>query len=385
MKSIIMYKLFVIFLFASALYAFESDVDFAAAFDHEYSSVEDSLAEAQFREEEGQDFSSLFDDLSDDDFMGIDTTYAWSNHRINSGRFDYRTLGPADTIRIALVDSSQNRHFVHPFEYRVTSRFGPRRYMWHYGIDVKLNTGDTVRCALDGIVRVIQFDRRGYGNVVVVRHHNGLETLYGHLSRVTVEVNQTIKAGDMVGLGGNTGRSTGAHLHFEIRYFGEPFNPEHIIDFETFRLRSDTLVLTRDNFEYLTAQRQRVIHTVRRGENLGMIARRYGTTVNAICRLNGITPRTTLRIGRRLVVRTDRTVDNENFLQISDSGQVSVRGEQLTTNNDDESEEDTLLLSDDEEADDNSDEQAVADAEQEKAKQMHDMKKASVSSETTEN
>jgi len=328
MKSIIMYKLSVIFLFTSVLCASVVDIDFADAFEHNHSNIGDSLAEALFREEEGQDFSSLFDDLDDDGFMGIDTTYAWSNHRINSGRFDYRTLGPQDTIRIVLADSSQNRHFVHPFNNRVTSRFGPRRYMWHYGTDVKLNTGDTVKCAMDGIVRVIQFDRRGYGNVVVVRHHNGLETLYGHLFRVKVEVNQAIKAGDMVGLGGNTGRSTGAHLHFEFRYFGEPFNPEYIMDFENYRLRGDTLVLTRDNFEYLTVQRQRVIHTVRRGENLGSIARRYGTNVNALCRMNGITPRTTLSVGRRLVVREARNVEQEKTLQLPDSGQAGAGIEQ---------------------------------------------------------
>ncbi|MCL2688555.1 MAG: M23 family metallopeptidase [Chitinispirillia bacterium] len=343
MKSISIYTLFIISLFALALRASVADIDFADAFEHNHSSIGDSLAEALFREEEGQDFSSLFDDLTNDDFMGIDTTYAWSNHRINSGRFDYRTLGPNDTVKIVIADSSLNRHFVHPINERVTSRFGPRRYMWHYGIDLRLNTGDPILCAMDGIVRVIQFDRRGYGNVVVVRHHSGLETLYGHLSRVTVEVNQQIRAGDIVGLGGNTGRSTGPHLHFEIRYFGEPFNPEYIMDFENFRLRSDTLVLTRDNFEYLTVQRQRVIHTVRRGENLGSIARRYGTTVNALCRMNGITPRTTLRVGRRLVVRTDRTVDpRENFLQISDTGQVSG-GEQHAEPPEDDDEQDIEL------------------------------------------
>jgi len=328
MRLKFIYTLFVISLFAPALRASIEDVDFASAFHNDSFNIADSLAEAQFREEEAQDFSSLFDDLTDEDFMGIDTTYAWSNHRINSGRFDYRTLGPNDTIRIALADSSLNRHFVHPFNNRVTSRFGPRRYMWHYGTDVKLNTGDTVMCAMDGIVRVIQFDRRGYGNVVVVRHHNGLETLYGHLFRVKVEVNQQIKAGDMVGLGGNTGRSTGAHLHFEIRYFGEPFNPEYIMDFDNYKLKSDTLVLTRDNFEYLTVQRQRVIHTVRRGENLGSIARRYGTNVNALCRMNGITPRTTLSVGRRLVVRMERNVEQEKTLQLPDTGQAGAGIEQ---------------------------------------------------------
>ncbi|MDR0305398.1 MAG: peptidoglycan DD-metalloendopeptidase family protein [Chitinispirillales bacterium] len=320
MKFTVIYKILVIVVFSlSAASASVADIDFAQAFDHDYlNNIEDSTDEAQLLEEEAQDFSSLFDDLSDDDFMGIDTTYAWSNHRINSGRFDYRTLGPQDTIKIALVDSAQKRVYTHPFSNYVTSRFGQRRYLWHHGTDVKLNTGDTVRCAMDGIVRVIQFDRRGYGNVVVVRHHNGLETLYGHLYRVKVEVNQAIKSGDMVGLGGNTGRSTGAHLHFEFRYFGEPFNPEYIINFQSYTLKSDTLVLTRNNFEYLTAIRQTVYHTVRRGDTLGAIARRYGTTVNALCRMNGIRPRTTLSLGRRLVVRTGKHIERELTLQVTD-------------------------------------------------------------------
>ena len=284
------------------------DTDFSAAFEN----CRVGIIDARLRdEEEGDDFNSLFD-CAGDDFSDIDTTFAWNNHRINAGRFDYRTLGPEDTIRIALTDSSQGRVYVHPLTSTVvTSRFGPRRMLWHYGIDLKLATGDTLRSAFDGIVRVIQFDRRGYGNVVVVRHHNGLETLYGHLSRVTVQPNQRVKAGDQVGLGGNTGRSTGAHLHFEIRYLGEPFNPSHIIDFDNAFLKSDTLVLTRDNFEYLTVQRQMVVHTVRRGETLGSIARRYGTTVNNLCRLNGVTPRTTLRVGRRLVVRSGEQAKRE--------------------------------------------------------------------------
>ncbi|MDR2728386.1 MAG: peptidoglycan DD-metalloendopeptidase family protein [Chitinispirillales bacterium] len=330
MKSTLMYKLFVIFIFAPVLcivYAYAADIDFADAFHYDNNDIGDSLAEAQFREEEGQDFSSLFDNLSDGGFMDIDTTYAWNNHTINSGRFDYRTLGPNDTIKIALADSAQRRYYAHPFNNYVTSKFGPRRYMWHYGTDVKLNTGDTVHCAFDGVVRVIQYDRRGYGNVVVVRHHNGLETLYGHLYRVKVEVNQKIKAGDMVGLGGNTGRSTGAHLHFEIRYFGEPFSPEYIIDFENYVLKSDTLILTRDNFEYLTVQRQTVYHTIRRGDTLGAIARRYGTNINALCRMNGIKPRTTLSVGRRLVVRTAKQVEKEMTLQIPDAEQANAGGE----------------------------------------------------------
>jgi len=272
---------------------------------------EDSIAAEQLREEEGQDFSSLFDDVDEGGLMGVDTSFAWSNDKINSGRFDYKALGPQDTIKIQLVDSAQGKNYSHPFGYHVTSRFGLRRFMWHYGIDLKLNKGDTLRSALDGIVRVIQYDRRGYGNVVVVRHHSGLETVYGHMQKVTATPNQRVKAGDVVGIGGNTGRSTGAHLHFEIRYFGEPFNPEDIIDFEKQELKSDTLVLTRENFEYLTEIRKTVYHTIRRGDNLGAIARRYGTTVNALCKLNGITPRTNLSVNRKLVVRSGKEAEKQ--------------------------------------------------------------------------
>ncbi len=269
----------------------------------------DSAAEAQLRDEEGQDFNSLFDDLSDDDIMAVDTSFAWSNSRINSGRFDYKALGEGDTIKIPLVDSAQNKFFTPPFVGHTTSPFGKRRFLWHYGMDTKLNKGDTVRSAFDGVVRVIQYDRRGFGNVVVVRHHNGLETVYGHLFKVLVKPNQPVKSSETVGLGGNTGRSTGAHLHFEIRYYGEPIDPRYVIDYDDHVLQSDTLVLTRDNFEYLTELRKTVYHTVRKGEGLGSIARRYRTTVNSICRLNAITPRTPLSVGRRLVVKGAKYVE----------------------------------------------------------------------------
>ena len=261
---------------------------------------DDGLDEDEYREE---DFNSLFDNLEDDNFMFVDTSFAWDNQKVNAGRFDYRTLDPDDVIKIPLVDSSQDKIFAHPFANQVTSRFGPRGNQWHYGIDVRLKTGDPVKCALDGIVRAIQYDRYGYGHVVVVRHHNGLETLYGHLSKVTVKTNEPIKAGEQVGLGGNTGRSTGPHLHFEIRYYGEPFNPEYIIDFDNYVLKSDTLELTSGNFEYLTDLRRTVYYTVRSGDTLSGIAKRHGTTVNNLCRLNGITANTILSIGRRLVVR----------------------------------------------------------------------------------
>jgi len=286
---------------------------------------ETEYCESEYCEVEGDEFDSLFEDLENYNLMFIDTSFAWDNKKINSGRFDYRELGADDVINIPLVDTFLEKFYVHPVINQVTSRFGRRGNQWHYGTDVRLRTGDPVKSALDGIVRVIQFDRYGYGNVVVVRHHNGIETLYGHLSKVMVKSNQSVKAGETLGLGGSTGRSTGAHLHFEIRYYGEPFNPEYIIDFDNYVLKSGTLVLTRDNFEYLTELRKTVYYTVRNGDNLSSIAKRYGTTVNNLCRLNGITPRTILRIGRRLVVRSGAEVEHQivsgSSVQVSENPQ----------------------------------------------------------------
>ena len=273
--------------------------------DSSVADIGDTSVEDTYRDDAAatQDFNSLFENLEDVNLMYVDTSFAWDNKKVNAGRFDYRTLEPGSAIRIPLVDSTHDKLYVHPFAGRITSRFGLRGTQWHYGIDVKLAIGDPVKCALDGIVRAIQFDRYGYGNVVVVRHHNGLETLYGHLSKVTVKPNEPIKAGEIVGLGGNTGRSTGSHLHFETRYYGEAFNPEYLADFDDHALKSETLVLTRDNFEYLTELRKTVYYTVKKGDTLSHIAKRHGTTVNNLCRLNGITTKTVLSIGRKLVVR----------------------------------------------------------------------------------
>jgi murein DD-endopeptidase MepM/ murein hydrolase activator NlpD len=230
-------------------------------------------------------------------FSDVDTA-TWDNRTINCRHFD-----PAkwtDTVRMVLVDSTISREYIHPCLGAVTSPFGPRRRLWHKGVDIRLQRGDTVRAAFDGIVRVTKYERRGYGNVVVVRHANGLETIYGHLSKILVAVNQKVKAGELVGLGGNTGRSTGPHLHYEMRYRGEAFDPSCIVDFANGRLKHDTLVLTRKNFEYLIEMRKIKWCTVRKKETLGHIAIRYHTTVKKLCKLNHITPKTMIRAGQKL-------------------------------------------------------------------------------------
>jgi hypothetical protein len=154
-----------------------------------------------------------------------------------------------DTTCISLVDQN-SCGYVHPFNGYVTSGFGPRRMGYHLGIDIKLEVGDTVVCAFDGKVRIARRSS-SYGNVVVVRHNNGLETYYAHLSAINVEVGQYIKAGESIGLGGNTGHSTGSHLHFEVRFKGHPLNPSELISFTENRTVCNQLEISSANFEYL--------------------------------------------------------------------------------------------------------------------------------------
>lgn len=185
----------------------------------------------------------------------------------------------------------------------ITSPFGQRKYKWHYGVDLKLQIGDTLSSVWDGVVRVAKYNYRGYGYYVLIRHHNGLETLYGHMSKILVKVGQKVKAGELIGLGGNTGRSTGPHLHFEVRYKGKAINPESFFDFGEECIQSCDFKITPKNFEYYKDISKAVYHRIRSGDYLGKIARRYHTSVSKICRLNHIRSTTTLRVGRTLRVR----------------------------------------------------------------------------------
>ncbi|WP_288652182.1 peptidoglycan DD-metalloendopeptidase family protein [uncultured Parabacteroides sp.] len=187
---------------------------------------------------------------------------------------------------------------------RITSKYGPRRRRMHKGIDLKVLKGDTIRAAFNGKVRIKAFERRGYGYYVVLRHPNGLETIYGHLSKILVEENQIVRAGETIGLGGNTGRSTGSHLHFETRFLGQAINPAEIIDFENGVPHQDTYVFhnikingRRSNI-YTSSSDRMVYHRVKSGDTLGKIARIYGTSVNELCRLNGLKSTSVLRIGQ---------------------------------------------------------------------------------------
>ena len=172
-------------------------------------------------------------------------------------------------------------------------------------MDIDLITGDTVRAAFNGKVRISTYSKT-YGNVVVIRHDNGLETIYGHLSKRLVKIDSVINSGTVIGLGGNTGHSYGSHLHFEVRYFDEALDPRDIISFENYTTHYDTLSISQCNFMYkeeLKLMSAIVYHRVRSGNTLGHIAGKYGTSISSLCRLNGISRNSILRIGQRIRVR----------------------------------------------------------------------------------
>ena len=216
-----------------------------------------------------------------------------------------------DTTPIVLVNPEKNKLYAHPAdEYRISSRFGPRRRRFHYGIDLAMPTGTPIYSTFDGTIRVAKWNK-SYGNLIVIRHDNGLETYYAHLSRIQVKPGQEVKAGEQIGLAGNTGRSYGSHLHFETRYLGAAINPDVIIDFSDggHKLKSDTLQLTASCFRKKGNSNQYAgggssqYYRVRKGDTLGAIARRNGTTVNKLCRLNGLKKTSIIRPGQRLKLR----------------------------------------------------------------------------------
>jgi murein DD-endopeptidase MepM/ murein hydrolase activator NlpD len=235
--------------------------------------------------------------------------------------YNFNEAFKEDSTVICLVNAGENP-FVMPYRGPLTSLFGWRKYRPHYGTDINLETGDTVVSSFDGMVRVAKA-YRGYGNCVIVRHTNGLETVYAHLSRILVESGQHVSAGAVLGLGGNTGRSSGSHLHFEIRYLGQALDAQDVINFEKGQLVSHEFVLRKidvANKYDLRALHERhrrdmgyargkyahkapvkgSVYRVRKGDTLGGIARRSRTSVSSLCKKNKIRPTTILRVGQKL-------------------------------------------------------------------------------------
>lgn len=211
-----------------------------------------------------------------------------------------------DSLYISCAD------YCYPTEsQRITSRFGIRGSRFHYGIDVGVQYGDTIRTPFSGTVRTATYQRGGYGRYIVITHDNGLESIMAHFSRTLVNEGDQIVAGQPVGLGGSTGRSTGPHLHLEFRLFGNAFNPEKLIDFNSRNvylsdIENHYLMTKADTYSHrpqLEEMKRAAYHRVRSGETLSHIAKRYGTTVNRLCSLNRIKPTSILQIGQKIRYR----------------------------------------------------------------------------------
>lgn len=224
----------------------------------------------------------------------------------NDGKVHYSAEMP-DSLCVDL------REFVMPTKNtKITDVFGYRRRRGrvHNGLDIKVQKGDTIYAAFNGKVRRIAYQRRGYGHYIVIRHNNGLETVYAHLSKKLVKENQNVKAGDPIGLGGNSGRSTGSHLHFETLICGKSINPELMFDFEKQDVTGDFYVYRKNKYQTIDKKTGKIIetdeplyHKVRSGENLSVIARKCGVSVNTIYKLNGMNSRTIIRPGQRIRYR----------------------------------------------------------------------------------
>lgn len=275
-----------------------------------------ALRTAMEREESRLAVNSLYDD--------------WNN------TYAHRATELPDSFRISL------KNFCMPTVSRVvTSNFGARWGRRHKGLDIKVYIGDTIRAAFSGKVRMVKYEAAGYGKYVVIRHNNGLETIYGHMSAWLVEENEVVKAGQPIGLGGNTGRSTGSHLHFETRLCGVALNPALMFDFRNQDVVADYYMFRRDSYEqesvvanqlrgkignggYVasdvkgetvpgansvkqkesrdTEERNADIryHKVAAGETLYSIAKRRKVTVDELCRLNHLTRDIKVRPGQLL-------------------------------------------------------------------------------------
>ena len=242
----------------------------------------------------------------------------WQNDQVNP----YRGLVLPTPYKIAFDQTT----FTHPVDgdIVVTSRFGRRRRGPHRGLDLDLVTGDTVRSILPGIVRFVGYSR-GHGKTVVVRHANEVETLYAHLSDYSVEANDLVYEGQLIGLGGNTGNSRGSHLHLEVRYKGVCIHPQYIFNFDGSQtIRGSELWVTNEwktpryhssyrtskvtplftEAEAVAAQNAEPrFHRVRSGDTLSHIAGRYSLRVREICKLNAISQNSTLNIGQVIQVR----------------------------------------------------------------------------------
>lgn len=258
---------------------------------------------------------NTFIDLYDDIEPELDIyTEGWNSKAVNPFK-------ESDVPNSAVIDVTG---YFMPHNGRVTSNYGYRSKFrrMHKGIDIGIKSNDTIYAAFDGKVRLTNYEARGYGNYVIIRHPNGLETVYGHLNRHLVKPEQTVKAGDPIGLGGSTGRSTGPHLHFETRYMGYAINPAAIFDFANHTTHTDTYTFSKSTYQnarnyapsknmaqaekenpYKQGKSEKTTYTVKKGDTLSKIARKYGMSATTLRRLNGLGKSDVIRSGQKLKLK----------------------------------------------------------------------------------
>jgi LysM repeat protein/ribosomal protein L27 len=277
----------------------------------------------------------------------------YDNHWDTLNLFAYHDIELHDLPRRVTIEMAESHGYHAPATGSILSKYGPRGRRAHNGIDIRVTHGQPIFAAFDGMVRFSRWNSGGYGNLVIIRHASGLETYYAHLSRRAVVAGEWVRAGQVIGYGGRTGRASTNHLHFEVRYSDQSFDPERIIDFERGTLHQREFVLNKDYFSIRSraveglgrnadgelsyaetldgetiasldslavadgvdslsvasaepappAAPEPLYHKIRSGDTLLALALHYGTTVAKICSLNGITPTTILRLGRTLRIK----------------------------------------------------------------------------------
>ncbi len=256
-------------------------------------------------------FIDLIDDIEPEPDI---YTEGWNSKRVNPFK-------ETDVPNSKVIDVTG---YYMPCPGKVTSNYGYRAKFgrMHKGIDLAIRSNDTIYAAFDGKVRLTNYEAKGYGNYVIIRHPNGLETVYGHLNKALVKPEQVVKAGQPIALGGSTGRSTGPHLHFETRFMGYAINPSAIFDFANQTTHTDTYTFSKSTYTkprnyapsnnmaqaekenpYKANTSSKATYTVKKGDTISSIARAYGMSATTLRRLNGLGNKSTIRRGQVLKLK----------------------------------------------------------------------------------